>query len=344
MIGKIYTIVYKWDSTGNNHAGMHYFATKLSSKYTELVLFNEPSFSPDHDTSMVKFKKFIWFLKTTLKFIFFSSSKTDSIFFVEYLGNGWQKNICRFVRLFNKKIKIFGLVHLPIYFLNDAGYSNNDLRRDCNLVDELFVLGTSLKKDLESIGVTSKIHFLHHYVDRSFYFPSIRNSNVITVIAYGNMMRDFDLLYEIVSSISTHNCKIIVCLGKLSDNWGFCDLINVEVFNYISENLLLEKIQSSDINLSVMTDTIGSNTIVSSMACGLAQICSDVGSIRDYCDDSNAIFCDNTIACFVVAIDKMKSDVALLNKMKMNSINISNKYDFNIISERIYNILIQDKS
>jgi hypothetical protein len=344
MSGKIYTIVYKWDSTSNNHAGMYYFATKLASKYPEVVFINEPSYSPDYDSFKVKFRKIIWFLIISSKLILCSSPKTDSIFFVEYLGNGWQKNISRFIRLFNKKIKIFGLVHLPIYFLNDAGYSNKDLRRDCNLVDELFVLGTSLKKDFETIGVTSKIHFLHHYVDRSFYFPSIRNSNVITVIAYGNMMRDFDLLYAIVSSISTYNCKIIVCLGKLSDNWGFCDLINVEVFNYISENLLLEKIQSSDINLSVMTDTIGSNTIVSSMACGLAQVCSGVGSIRDYCDDSNAIFCDNTIASFVDAIDKMKSDVELLNKMKMNSINISNKYDFNIISERIYNILIQNKS
>ena len=121
-------------------------------------------------------------------------------------------------------------------------------------------------------------------------------------------------------------------------------MINVEVFNYISEDLLLEKIQNADINLSVMRDTIGSNTIVSSMACGLAQICSDVGSIRDYCDDSNSIFCDNTVASFVDAIDKLKSDVELLSNMKINSITISNNYDFNFVSDRIYNILLHDES
>ena len=44
MKGKVYTIVYKWDSTSNNHAGMYYFATKLASKYSEVVILNEPSF------------------------------------------------------------------------------------------------------------------------------------------------------------------------------------------------------------------------------------------------------------------------------------------------------------
>ena len=344
MKGKVYTIVYKWDSTSNNHAGMYYFATKLASKYSEVVILNEPSYSPDHDSFKIKFRKIIWFLKISIKLILCSSPKIDSILFLEFLGNGWQKNISRFVRFFNSRIKIFAIAHLPVYLLNDAGFNNQELQRDCNMVDELIVLGSSLKNNLKEIGVTSKIHVIHHYVDKSFYFPSVISNPVITLIAYGNMMRDFDLLYKIISTVNTLDLKIIVCLGKLTDHWGFCDLINVEVFNYISEDLLLEKIQNADINLSVMRDTIGSNTIVSSMACGLAQICSDVGSIRDYCDDSNSIFCDNTVASFVDAIDKLKSDVELLSNMKINSITISNNYDFNFVSDRIYNILLHDES
>ena len=150
---------------------------------------------------------------------------------------------------------------MPIYFLNEAGYNNQELRKDCNLVDELIVLGSSLKKNLKEIGVISNIHFIHHYVDKSFYFPSVISNPVITLIAYGNMMREFDLLYKIISTVNNLDLKIIVCLGKLTDHWGFCNLKNVEVYNYLSEDILLEKIQSADINLSVMTDTIGSNTI-----------------------------------------------------------------------------------
>jgi glycosyltransferase involved in cell wall biosynthesis len=343
MKGKVYTIVYKWDSTSNNHAGMYYFATRLASKYSEVVILNEPSYSPDYDSFKIKFRKIIWFLKISIKLIFCSSSKTDSIFFLEYLGNGWQKNISRFVRFFNGRIKIFAITHLPIYFLNEAGYNNQELRKDCNLVDELIVLGSSLKNNLREVGVTSKIHVIHHYVDRSFYIPSVISSPVITLIAYGNMMRDFDLLYKIISTVNTLDLKIIVCLGKLTDHWGFCILKNIEVYNYLPEEILLEKIQSADINLSVMTDTIGSNTIVSSMSCGLAQICSDVGSIRDYCNDSNALFCNNVEDSFVQAIKKLTSNLELLRTMKMNSIDISNEYELSVISNKIYKLILSYK-
>ncbi|UVV76520.1 glycosyltransferase family 4 protein [Bacteroides fragilis] len=47
----------------------------------------------------------------------------------------------------------------------------------------------------------------------------------------------------------------------------------------------------ADVSLNIMKDTIGSNVIVTSMAMGLAMVVSDVGSIRDYVDESNGLFC-----------------------------------------------------
>lgn len=44
----------------------------------------------------------------------------------------------------------------------------------------------------------------------------------------------------------------------------------------------------ADLSLNVMEDTVGSNVITTSMAMGLGLIVTDVGSIRDYCDESNA--------------------------------------------------------
>ena len=41
--------------------------------------------------------------------------------------------------------------------------------------------------------------------------------------------------------------------------------------------------------LNVMKDTIGSNVICTSMATGLSMVVSDVGSIRDYCSETNAV-------------------------------------------------------
>ena len=51
--------------------------------------------------------------------------------------------------------------------------------------------------------------------------------------------------------------------------------------------------QNSDVNLSVMEDTIGSNVITTALATGMILVVSDVGSIRDYCTDKESYLCRN---------------------------------------------------
>ena len=76
---------------------------------------------------------------------------------------------------------------------------------------------------------------------------------------------------------------------------------------------------SADVSLNVMKDTIGSNVIVTSMAMGLAMVCSDVGSIRDYCNESNCLFA-NTTQDFVKAVKTLSENVDRLNGMKQASL------------------------
>jgi len=336
---KVYAIVYLWNSTKTNHAGMYFFATQLSKKYQNIELINEYIYTPEKDTFWRRLKKIIWFLFILSK-LFFLVNKNSKILLFEYLGNSWQKNIARAIRFLNFKVEIISIVHLPVQFLNEAGYLTKDIASDCNLCDNLIVMGSSLKSDLQQIGVKSLIDVVPHYVDRSFYFPKHKNGNSIKIIVYGNIMRDFNLIYEIVKTINILDLEIIICLGSLADHWGFSELKNVTVYNYLPESVLLEKIQSADINLSVMSDTVGSNTIVSSMSCGLAQVCSDVGSIRDYCNDTNAVFCSNNKDAFVSSITNLIMNPGLLKKMKQSSHNISIDYDLEIISRKIYQILL----
>ena len=58
----------------------------------------------------------------------------------------------------------------------------------------------------------------------------------------------------------------------------------------------------------------GAKVVVTSMAMGLAMVVSDVGSIHDYCDDSNAIFCKNTDD-FCEAITALSNDRNRLKEM-----------------------------
>ena len=66
---------------------------------------------------------------------------------------------------------------------------------------------------------------------------------------------------------------------------------------------------------------LGSNVIVTSLAMGLAMICSDVGSIRDYCDESNTIFCQNNdVSQFSDAITILSQNRNKLAAMQKSAI------------------------
>lgn len=88
-------------------------------------------------------------------------------------------------------------------------------------------------------------------------------------------------------------------------NWFLVD--ETELRQYMSE---------SDISLNVMYDTVGSNVIVTSLGMGLAMLCSDVGSIRDYCNDENAMFC-KSVSDFSEALKLLVMDRDRLSKMQL---------------------------
>ena len=82
-----------------------------------------------------------------------------------------------------------------------------------------------------------------------------------------------------------------------------------------------------------MEDTVGSNVITTSMAMGLAIIVSDVGSIRDYCNKENAVFCMNDINEFVEAIKKLCHENHRVRIMKEQSKKISSHWSIQNINK-----------
>jgi hypothetical protein len=73
--------------------------------------------------------------------------------------------------------------------------------------------------------------------------------------------------------------------------------------------------QSCDVGMSVLEDTIGSNVITTSMAVGLVQVVSDVGSIRDYCDESHSFLC-STEQDFLNALVRLDRDRDMLYQLR----------------------------
>ena len=78
--------------------------------------------------------------------------------------------------------------------------------------------------------------------------------------------------------------------------------------------------QTSDISLNLMKDTIGSNVITTSLACGLVVLASNVGSIRNYIEHNKEGFLfDNNEECNSY-LNNLNKDRLLLKSLKKNAI------------------------
>ena len=170
-------------------------------------------------------------------------------------------------------------------------------------------LGSSLTTYFKDKGIAeNRLITTFHYVANDYYKKEfIKIDAEVRVIAMGNQMRNIQLLKSIVAELP--QVEFIICQGVGDMRKDFEGFTNVKLIPFVSEDELKSYMDISDISLNVMQNAIGSNVIVTSMAKGLAMVCSDVGSIHDYCSDENCIFCQNESAgSFTNAIMQLVND------------------------------------
>lgn len=271
----------------------------------------------------------------SVKLVFKIKSK-DSIFLMEYLLK--ERNqflVARILRFFwHKKISIFGLAHLTPTRL-ELLYSTKELNKVTSMLECTLTLGTSLTEYLLTKGLdNNKVKTCFHYVDSEYYSPQISDnvSGKLRVIMMGMQMRDFSDLEEIIKI--NPEIHFVLCLGLLDLKGYFDEYKNLEVKGFMSEDQLKEEMMNADISLNLMIDTVGSNVITTSMAMGLVNIVSDVGSIRDYCSITNTYFC-KSLSDYIHALKELDADRGLLTKMKYDSLNQSKLFRF----DKFYSLL-----
>lgn len=313
---KVYLLYFDWENTHGNHAGMAYLVNYLnkeipevhalrliSSEFKILRIFNFPL--------MIFFAFFFkFYLKTTDKVILMEFLARSS--FQDYFSYVAKKIGCKFA--------ILGIVHLAGNHLIEIYNSETRIKNKLSSIDDIIVLGSSLKSFLINVGVQNNIIQTFHYVDYDYYVPmdteALISENGVSIICMGTLKRDFSVLKEIIGNLP--EITFHICMGKHDLRTEFSKFTNVVLYSFLKEEELLKLMQKVDISLSVMKDTIGSNVIVTSMACGLVQVVSDVGSIRDYCSNEDSIFCSE-ISEYCIAIKNLSSDKILLSRMKENA-------------------------
>lgn len=311
---KVYTVVAVWGNTKHNHAGMYYLACKLKEAIgKKMIVVPTPTKGSRFLFPIYRAYNYLIGLWLTLRV-----NKHDKVFLMEYmLSETEQSDIAR---ILHSKCEVSGIAHLVPNRL-DKEYTTPQLLKRANYLDKLYVLGSSLKQYFVRKGVSSdKVITTYHYVDTSYYKPldSHGENHPVTAICIGNMERDYDTLLRIVEGCPT--VHFVICKGNAQFPDRFNELPNVTLYGFMPEDKLLELMQNSSLSLNVMKDTIGSNVITTSLACGLPVIASKVGSIADYVSDGVDGFLFNSTEQCIAAINRLSSDPASLNTMHANAL------------------------
>lgn len=343
-----YLIVQDWDNTHGNHAGMVHMCKLLCEKYpdkyrmfvkeapkTHVLVGNGLFYRVKNYFKRIKDRKIFANEYLNLCAPMFSEfEKGDEVFLLEYhLQHVSQFEIAKYIRRNYPFIRLYGLTHLtPLWFDTHKG-SNRMIRKWSSLLDKQLTLGSSLSSYLETIGVPKgKISTGFHYVDGDYYSNDVKEVKTpVTVITIGALQRDFQLLASVVKN--NNDVNWIICKGRKNIDDLFSGLNNVTLVGYVQEDELKRYMGISDLSLSVLEDTVGSNVITTSMAMGLGIIVSDVGSIHDYCDKTNAAFCSNTAESFTNAIKNLSQKKEKVLAMKLSSYEKSTAFKIQKIDE-----------
>lgn len=322
-----YLICQDWYNTSNNHAGMKYLCQYLEKNYPNefrviIITQLKQKYGKNRLINKIKSLQFKFSQKKKSKQVaqklITKLTSNDKIFLMEYFDPGVnQYLIAQIIRKKYPNITIYGMSHLVPSKLEKA-FSNHRLQKWQNMINKIITLGSSLSSYYISRGISKeKLVTTFHYVDHFYINSSINKHTNFSVLVMGNQMRDIELLIEIVKC--NQDVKFTICQGVLDLSSSF-PFTNVKLIPFISEMELYGLMKQADVSLNVMHDTIGSNVIVTSMGMGLAMICSDVGSIKDYCDASNTIFC-STLNDFNNAIQTLKNNANLLLSLKKSAKN-----------------------
>lgn len=343
-----YLIVQDWPSTHDNHAGMVHMCDMLVKKYPHEYVKIQKSIPKPIKRSRYKLINAImrrfWMREYRKEWLedyfkicqpmFDNLTKGDEVFLLEY---NWrptsQYELAKYIKENYSEVRIYALSHItPTLFSKQEGIAKQIKAWD-KYIDKQLTLGTSLSEYFVSLGIDKrKISTGKHYVDLDYYHKDEISGSVNgkpTIIAMGCLQRDYGMLAEIVSKCP--NINWIICRGRKAEVDGmFHKSDNVKLLGYLSEDELRCQMDLADISLNVLEDTVGSNVITTSMAMGLVILTSDVGSIRDYCDESNAVLCENSVESFTTSIKNLSLNKDL-KTMKMNSLKKSKELGIEMV-------------
>lgn len=138
-----------------------------------------------------------------------------------------------------------------------------------------------------------KVIFIPHGIDTDFFLPGEEEPSVdyYTCLFVGHWLRDFNILKEVIQIVCSKNKNIkFQIVTREKHRKYFDNTANTEVYSGVSDNELLNFYQSASLLVMPLINCTANNSTLEALACGLPIIATDVGGIRDYLDESCAVF------------------------------------------------------
>lgn len=303
-MNNIYLVYFEWSMTKGNHAGMAYLAECLDRDIPNVKAIKMIS----GRSKFVKVLNIFYSVYLAIKLRIVLKAD-DRVFLMEYLARScFQDILAKSLRLLGTKNEITGLVHLAGNHLLEIYGSIEPIKHKLKYIDRIITLGSSLTDFIKNEVGFKNVATTFHYSDVNYYKPSeeTRHNSALKVLCIGATKRDFVFLSQLVKDMPDIHFNI--CQGHHDLKSYFKGCSNITLYGYMPESDLLRLMQTSDVNLSVMEDTIGSNVIVGGLSTGMIMVVSDVGSIRDYCTDEESFLC-KTEKDFTNALDYLRNHI-----------------------------------
>lgn len=327
-----YLLYIDWPNTSKNHAGIKYLCKYLAEHYPkEFVAIPLAPLSHTKRRKLWKvFRGLLYILENSINVhrrkgvlrqqaveLNKRLTASDEVMLMEYMHPEVdQREVALRLRQLHTPAKIIGMAHMPPVFMDENFPGFTELHVWTDLCDKIITLGSSLTTYFINRGIApDKLITTFHYVDDYYLNNDICPHSHLTVIEQGFNARNYELLRAVIEH--NPNVYFVICQG-VANLSSLKKYSNVRVVPFIPEEELRVLMSEADVSLNIMNDTIGSNVIVTSLAMGLAMVCSNVGSIHDYCDDSNTLFC-RSLADFNSALQRLESDPDLVYRMRKSA-------------------------
>jgi len=168
-------------------------------------------------------------------------------------------------------------------------------------LDAVVIMSESQRPIFSELLDNSKIHFIPHGVDTTYFTPPTDNETAVNrktqsnhrvrFITVGNHLRDYDALAEVACSAEKDNLNAeFVVIANPKQVTHLKEQCNITCLHGLTDDHLLKQYQEADVLLLPLKDATANNSLLEGMACGLPVVITDLPGARDYAPKGQALY------------------------------------------------------